>query len=618
MARATTERPSPFVFKMPEKLVAFGDLHGHADALVRTLRALELVDSHLKWSGGRTHLLFDGDLLDRGPEERRLLDLLMRLEAEAFAVGGRVHVLLGNHEVMNLTHDLRYVPPEGFAAFAADETPAERHLLWRAYLARRGGSETPQLHKAFERSYPPGYAARTLAFSHQAHYGSWLMSKPFIVRIGGYLFVHGGLTEKVAQLGIDEINRRAHKQLRRWLDAFDELQSHGVLDPLSDFSEAQASARAFLAPATRHPLRHDRALRRAAVMLLDLDASLPFALDGPVWYRGNSLESERVERKRLKEVLSLLDAQALLVGHTPTRDAAITTRFEKSLYRIDVGTTYGKGIKALVIEGKKLCAYDLRRGQCVATEVEAPQGERWSRGLAEQADRQIETFLRTAQMRSRRPLGRGSTKPQLVQLELDRVRLRGLFKKVDETKSAKPCGSRAADRYLHEVAAYRLDRLLGQSMVPVTTLREIDGEEGSMQLWVEEALDQQDLDTYGLTPANPASLQAQLQQARVFDALIGNYDRKRSDRLFLLESSRLLLIDHSRAFCTDPRVDERLLSSTCRIEPELRQALSALNAATLRRELGRYLSRVQRRALLARRDAILERCGGNASPRDAS
>ena len=92
-----------------ERVVAISDVHGAYDAMVTTLQNVGVIDSELAWSGGKTRLVIVGDLLDRGPRSRDAMDLLMRLEDEASAVGGYVHVLIGNHESMNMIGDLRYV-----------------------------------------------------------------------------------------------------------------------------------------------------------------------------------------------------------------------------------------------------------------------------------------------------------------------------------------------------------------------------------------------------------------------------------------------------------------------------------------------------------------------------
>src|SRR5215211_6957845 len=89
------------------RIVAVADIHGAASGLADILRAAGLIDASQKWTGGNARLVQTGDFTDRGPDVRRAMDLLMRLENEAKRTGGRVDVLLGNHEGMNVLHDFR-------------------------------------------------------------------------------------------------------------------------------------------------------------------------------------------------------------------------------------------------------------------------------------------------------------------------------------------------------------------------------------------------------------------------------------------------------------------------------------------------------------------------------
>jgi hypothetical protein len=100
-----------------DRVVAVGDVHGDYDAFVAILRAAEVIDSKGRWSGAKTHLVQTGDVLDRGADSRKAMDLLMSLEKQAAKAGGRVHALIGNHEAMNMYGDLRYADPGEFAAF---------------------------------------------------------------------------------------------------------------------------------------------------------------------------------------------------------------------------------------------------------------------------------------------------------------------------------------------------------------------------------------------------------------------------------------------------------------------------------------------------------------------
>src|SRR5687767_354355 len=86
-----------------QRVVAIGDIHGDLEAFVGILRQAELVDEQKNWTGGKATLVQTGDFLDRGPYVREVMHLLMALEKQAKKAGGRVLVLLGNHEVMNIT-----------------------------------------------------------------------------------------------------------------------------------------------------------------------------------------------------------------------------------------------------------------------------------------------------------------------------------------------------------------------------------------------------------------------------------------------------------------------------------------------------------------------------------
>src|SRR5882724_2110009 len=108
-----------------DRVVAIGDVHGAYDRFVEILRAASLVDDKGKWAGGRAHLVQLGDVVDRGPDSAKALDLIDRLQKDASRAGGAVHMLLGNHEVMRMLGDLRYTMPGEYEAFV---TPKSREV----------------------------------------------------------------------------------------------------------------------------------------------------------------------------------------------------------------------------------------------------------------------------------------------------------------------------------------------------------------------------------------------------------------------------------------------------------------------------------------------------------
>ena len=116
-----------------ERIVVFADVHGAYKELVTLLQQAGVINQQLHWQGGKTHLVSLGDLLDRGTESRRVMDLIIRLQKEAATAGGKVHQLLGNHEIMNMIGDLRYVAPEEYAAFVDEESTSQRQAVRLRY-----------------------------------------------------------------------------------------------------------------------------------------------------------------------------------------------------------------------------------------------------------------------------------------------------------------------------------------------------------------------------------------------------------------------------------------------------------------------------------------------------
>src|SRR4051794_25783393 len=111
-----------------ERLVAIGDLHGDLAATRRVLRLAGAIDAKDAWIGGSLLVVQTGDAVDRGDDDRAILDLLERLKGEAAKAGGELMAMSGNHEILNASFDFRYVTPGAFASFAdfAKELDARR------------------------------------------------------------------------------------------------------------------------------------------------------------------------------------------------------------------------------------------------------------------------------------------------------------------------------------------------------------------------------------------------------------------------------------------------------------------------------------------------------------
>jgi len=184
--------------KVPVRIVAIGDLHGDLEAARAALRLGGAIDAEDNWIGGDLVVVQTGDILDRGDQERAIFALFRRLGEEADSAGGAVHVLNGNHELMQTYHDFRYVTEGGWADYQEVAVPEVLDSLLDSLKVHQRARAT-----AFR---PGGPSARLLAEQKTA------------LIIGSSLFTHGAILPFHVDLGLDEMNGT----VRAWL--LDEIE----------------------------------------------------------------------------------------------------------------------------------------------------------------------------------------------------------------------------------------------------------------------------------------------------------------------------------------------------------------------------------------------------------
>jgi hypothetical protein len=297
------------------RIVAVGDVHGDYDQFLVVLRAAGVIDDKLKWSGGRTHLVQTGDVLDRGPDSRKAIELLRALEGQSRRAGGRVHALIGNHEAMNVYGDLRYVSPAEYEAFRNQNSIELRNAFFQQHV-EDAKKTSPDLiadalyRKKWDEQYPLGFVEHRQHYNPKGTYGKWIRGHNVVVKINDSLFLHGGIGPKYAEMSLDDINKRAREEL----DDLEKIQNGMIPDP-----------------------------------------------DGPLWYRGLAQGDEQALAAHVDAVLKKHEARRIVIGHTPTA-GAIAPRFSGKVVLIDVGMSrvYGGPPACLLIEDGKLSA--LHRG----------------------------------------------------------------------------------------------------------------------------------------------------------------------------------------------------------------------------------------------------------------
>jgi len=321
------------------RIVAVGDLHGDHSAWRDIARAAGLIGSKGQWTGGKATLVQVGDIVDRGDDSLKILRDLMRLQKEAPRQGGKVIVLVGNHEAMNVIGDLRYVTPGEFAAFAGPKSAAVRDSLYEAkkkdieakYRASDPSLSSARIRDLWLKETPLGWAEHRLAWAVDGEIGRWVIRNPAAALVNGNLFVHGGISAEYAQLPLAELNARVAAAL----SSADQKPDSIISGPL-----------------------------------------------GPLWYRGLITRDPKVTQippapagspprpsveQELEAVLKAHGAKRIIVGHSP-RLAGIEILFGGRLVRIDSGISgYYRGVPSyLEIIGDKLVPHQVRRSQGAA------------------------------------------------------------------------------------------------------------------------------------------------------------------------------------------------------------------------------------------------------------
>jgi hypothetical protein len=300
---ASSQTPDVCNIQRTERIVAIGDVHGAFDNFVAILRTAGLIDQRRQWTGGKTVFVQTGDVLDRGPESRQAIDLLRKLEREAAAAGGLVVALVGNHEVMRLVSDRRYISPGEYNAFKG---PDSNDLRDRAYeflvgenAKRAKAAGEPFDPRAFRKLFydqnPPGAVEMQLAFGPQGDYGRWVRDRKVVARINGIVFLHGGLTPEVASLTCEGINRATQAELQ------------GQMPPPDP-------------------------------------KALITSGEGPLWYRGmidDGAAPGPADQAKVDAALKAIDARAIVLGHTVTPDYRVRRTSSGRVVQIDTGMLGG-------------------------------------------------------------------------------------------------------------------------------------------------------------------------------------------------------------------------------------------------------------------------------------
>ena len=333
---ATAENTNP-----ETRIIAIGDLHGDYDAFESLLTQSGLVDNRGRWAGGKAILIQLGDVPDRGPDSLKIIQHLQKLQRQAARKRGHIIALLGNHEAMNMTGDLRYVHPGEYQAFATRNSKSlrersyesNREVIATFYLAQNAALSSGEIKAKWFEDTPLGKIEHRSAWAPTGKVGKWIVKNPAIAIVGDSLFVHGGVSEKYTSYSVDDINQMATAALAK--------RSTGPASIIND---------------ELGPLWYRGNVRPLAISEPSVESN-PEASGEPVM--GASAATSLSQEEEIDLVLQAFDVARIIVAHTPAMKG-IKASFGGKLIQVDTGIAdyYGGTQSFLEIRDGVLYAHD--------------------------------------------------------------------------------------------------------------------------------------------------------------------------------------------------------------------------------------------------------------------
>ncbi len=565
---------------LPREIIVLGDVDRTFTEVTELLMELALIDANFNWIAINKHLISLGNLASGGKDSRRLIELFMKLHKQAFDVGGEVSLIFGDNEIKLMTSDFSQVSKQEFSWYIDLEIPQARQWLFEQFQTANEGSN----YSDFNRLYPPGFMGLIQAFSINGHIGQWLRSNgKAVIKIADSLFVHGGISKQTLAMSISEINQTTAALITE----YDQLS--GQLSPYH-----------FLPVNSQAP----------SEQLVKLQRSKLFSATGPFRYRGNVYCPEISESYAIEKIKNKFSVAQLFVGHSVNHHR-ITARINHAVIMAGFESSNGQyqDLPAAVIITK-----DNIKAHYLGKAAEQDIGvyfNSFKNNPAAMTDADVETFLQHADIIDNRPIGAGITKSRVLTLQQGDRQLRALFKTFDakpnfENKQTSSFSDVNYDRYGYEIAAYKLDRLLGQYLVPPTTMRVVESKQGAIQLWVEDVITENNRLDNNIAYRGECSMLGALRTRGLFDVLIYNVDRNNGNYLWDKDFA-MVLIDHSQAFGTKVGLPAMYRKSKMHISNFYKAKLQALTSELLTAQLGSLLNTNQIQSILKRRDYIIAR-----------
>ena len=336
------------------EIIVIGEVQGAANTVAAFLEHLDLIDSEQHCSGGDTILIQTGDLIDDGEHVRAALDLFMGLQEEAAAAGGRVIVLMGNHEALNILGELRGVNPMAYQSFAGPDSENRQRQVWEEWSAWRT-QQAEAVGEAFEAdteaelkwfaAHPSGWVEYVESMGPDGVYGAWLRSLPVAVEINNVLFVHGGVHQEIEDREVASINRRVVDEIKSFDGHKAFMVAEGLCLPSSSAGEMvnvinqEAAYLNSLDDSERTP-SNPRVAR--LLEIYDLSQWKSWSMldsKGPLCFRGAARWPEEDHGPEMAAILEAFDVERMVTGQSDGRNRLIQARFDDRVLLTSIDMT---------------------------------------------------------------------------------------------------------------------------------------------------------------------------------------------------------------------------------------------------------------------------------------
>jgi hypothetical protein len=300
------------------------------------------------------------------------MDLMMALEKEAVQAGGRVVSLLGNHEMMNIMGDLRYVTPLNYANYADGNSEKRKKAAYGEYVKWKDShaSLIAELTQPLELTeaewmarHPAGFVEQREAFGPKGKYGEWLRGHAAVAEIEGIIFLHGGIHPDLAKTKPDAMNNRIREEIKAFDALKQYLQNEKLILPFFNLQEINNVLQAEVIAELKSHVPANGEQKAKILEFSKLNEWLSVRPDGPLWFRGYDKWSEEEGAPQVSKLLEGYKATHLVVGHTVQNGGRIRPRFGNKVFLIDTGmlSSYYPGGRASALEicgdGKFIAAY---------------------------------------------------------------------------------------------------------------------------------------------------------------------------------------------------------------------------------------------------------------------